>query len=1171
MLSETPSALPAIVITKKRGANEAVPVRAEDATVLDAADPVAFPTLTGPAKPLSNAAALEQRQRLLEREEKRDRLFRSERERRSRIMGIEHERRMRLTWDAHSIGGKMLFRENQSKRVLAAWKQQRYLESVRSFQRWSAIWTEEMNAREELLLSEQQAWEYILGCWGIESLQIAAFENLKNRTSAEERWSSTDGVRNYEQDVYLREAKPSKEFRPSVDFYSTAAGGAEKHSGKSRPEYLMDYSVNEEEFSKRQQVRLEEALCRTECTACAEKALQIAVEEYHERLQLHEIFYEGWCTDRLKKIIVIQRWWKQVRCSPWSSWRQKRYRQLMYESRGNRSAADYKLVLQRLEKVFTLSVEEQLVRLDQAAELQYTHLLDTYVFSLQQLYRGFANGELRRYVVKRDRCLWRYPDETVGTITAFESDEEWKKRRSIEKHLEELEGCQELPFRIFSRFPLPYLHWRENRWSAFSSEAIRCGQELFSLESAERAFLESREERNVVGLRVLHQSLCSGLDSVKEVVECLTLFEENEASARLLVQQEENEGRSSLNMAYCCLGNYAEQAFRSVVQLAAEEQRKRRDVCTDEEERRKGLEEQHWRWDRLAIVRARLVKKHGSCTVLRNALSGRLGKKFASVESSKQVLYRFFLRMKDVKLKERERSIDYVASGVLTVRQEEWMYANLHTQLKLLEEQIKARERGLRRDRKARTSEQRENKIKNGSRGFFSCERSLIPGFSYEVSDAVSKAVNEFASLAGQNTQSSAPMAATSVSSWAKFFHLWVEAEADRPREDNYKEVLGRFQSTYLQFYSDFSLLLYLYRETRNKIEQEEEEGRSCFPHRRSYRFCVSFQLQQGEEAAREAISTEEQKERTSLFADLHVMKRSLLWGVQAAHIALAHPSQKRPYHLNLQLHRLRYTQPKRNAPLDKEEVIDEDRPQECRRRTPAEVYDPCSSYVHNGPSLDNILKGELFVVEQVVESPEVTRDQLVEGAKESESVTGDLAPSRLTALERLIAREEVTRTAVDVKRRKELASFLLDFVVPLKEQLLRDCFAACVRRCSRLDRDYPDHRPLACYGLLASEEASDRAVIEQECREAFPDVLVAAHSQFLNECLMKQFTFGHFTMISHARYLDLRLKKLLTQRLRYIDRKISDLIEMEEAARRRMEYTYEITTNVRLRWGKVP
>lgn len=410
-----------------------------------------------------------------------------------------------------------------------------------------------------------------------------------------------------------------------------------------------------------------------------------------------------------------------------------------------------------------------------------------------------------------------------------------------------------------------------------------------------------------------------------------------------------------------------------------------------------------------------------------------------------------------------------------------------------------------------------------------------------------------------------APAAAIDMGAWMEWFRIWLDEEAEVPREEDYKNVLLRFQNENREFFNDLAFLLSLMREGRKEIEEEEQLGRYYMQFRDDYRVCNTYMVTTLEHRRRRQLVAEEEDARYHLFSDLRFMKQTLKWGARSVQVSLQHPSQKRPWNLRIQRFPVRHVHPSEDPDVTAAKKRYLSIPHQPVPTNPDDIY----SYVHNGPSLPNILKGRLFPDSKTVAEVDLMTAEAIAAANEKKNAKKAIMPP-LSIVDRFIAREEVIRAGIEVARKRELASFLGDYSLAFRAAIEREAFSTCLRRCGRIDRKFPGHPPLALSRFIAVEEAMARRALEEEAWAAYQEPLLAAHQQYLDGCISMQFTFGHLTMTSHANYFDRRLLKLLTERVRHVREKIDDLVELESASRTRLEYIAEITGEMRFKWKKL-
>eukprot|EP00796_Vickermania_ingenoplastis_P004611 gene4611-3324_t len=1127
---------------------------------------------------------LQCRTRRLEWADAYDTLLRQEAQQRAVVMGFEYEERYRWRWACHADKEKRRREEASAVRTAAAWQQRKYLESVRAFQRWGAIWTEEMNSREELVATEAQDWECLRGWWEVDALQVEHRRLQKASAEAEERWEATESVRRFEVAVGLSAMRPQNAYQPAepLEFVSSTIITGQPNdravaSKLTKVAYLLDYTVNQEEFNARQALRLEEEIERTALEAYRSASVDLPLQEWASRLRHYETFYAGWNEHRLHQIITIQRWWRQLLAHPWTYYRQFRLRHAMRSRRLQMTAADIKFEVQRLETKMAREPRlpdpaKERNRLLTAASRRYQPMMDEYVLSLEALFERFVEGRRHWMRAEADRCLRRKPEFDRVTVVAGETDTEWARRRGIEKYLDDLVDHDTLPPRLFTRFRMPYARWRSQRWVEFAANTLRQANTLRRAEEKERAEIVEEVDRSALSIRAFHSALVAGEAAVTAFVDRIACHCQSETESRHVLEQGEQDERLALKLQQIRLADWVERMQRPMMLLIAGAKRAMRELEVEEGAARSELMEQTWRWDRLAAARARLAARYHSRCAWDVALHGLAGVKFVSLKSAAQILERFyFSRRHRFPARLRQAGMSHEEMALRSATADILMQLRAAKLAQGLEQLFKARRRGLRREQKERRKEIDANRRHNGSRGFFFCDRATLAGYSFVVRETVeippeepSAAPPSDAPPAAEPTgEVSAPPAAIEMGDWMEWFNLWLDENGDLPREEDYQAVLLRFQKSNQEFYNDLAFLLSLLRDERAKIEEEEREARRYMSCRDAYQQCVGFQVARQEHQARRRLVAEEADAHYHLFSDVRQMRNALAWGNGALTIAVQHPSAKRPWNLHLQRAPVRHVHPDIDPAVAAAQRQYLEIPYQARPCHPEDMY----SYVHNGPSLPNILAGRLFPNCAAIAAVDQLTADAIAAAKAKRTAVPLPA---MTPVDRFVAREEVVRARLEVQRKRELASFLGDYSLAFRAAVEREAFHTCLRLCGRVDTKYPTHPPVALARFIAVEEAGARKAIEREALTSMQIPMLMAHRQYLKDVVLMQFTFGHLTMASHGAYMDRRLPKLLVERVQHVEEKTLDLVRLEEAARSRLEYQAEITGLLRFQWRKL-
>lgn len=1185
-------------------------------------------------------------------------LLRRERAHRSMILGLEHESRYRYMWDYHAESEKNRTKRRAKSKVATAWREKKYLDSIKAYHQWSTIWTEEVNDRDELLHAEEESWEYLCGCWELECLQVDAAEIDKDCVQNERRWEAHVLVR--EEEMKAGEKKLQNQiFRGrkipnSIPLLSngssplsTAAAvcsllqyatGREIGEGlnalsytKRRLRFVSSPEVVEMEFQSRQKVRREEIVARTSWMAEGEKHFITALEEQKIRQDLYQLFYAGWSSFHLSCMIRIQRWWRQIRAHPWSYYRRSHYRSLLAAHRSLQTSSDYKLRIARLEKpsrrlleryqidssscgypisTEVLKVEELLKVYDQerllmlsAAVFRYKFMMDLYVFSLQQLYNLFIEDQRRYLMVQIDLCLQRYPDvEDRQLLVAVESNEEWMSRRRLEKHLAVLlKAPHTMPKRLFTRYRLPYPSWRATRWMEWSEFTLQSVRLLCTEEKQCRKTMMNSYIRNVRGLHVFHHALLQGLQRVREYERSMLMLYQDERERRQLVGQEEKEGRVEMKLYQLRLHDWWAVRMQMTLSLLEESDCKRKELLVREELEYASLIEKTWRWDHLGAARLRVSYSrypYGE-SGWDAEVHGKSAQHFVSLQSVAEVIARFYYRTRHM-YKKRIRNVANGATVSDTTRS--ILICTACSIAEKLKEDCYHESAAQTRERQKKLDLNQRSK---GSNSFLDSTRSSPPGFSYlALEDATSlscegqqnspcsvQEIENMRNIESKNSTyqtrakigeqngdtdeaglviSSASLNQQQLS--VRQFRLWLEIAANIPREKQYKAVLNRFHHQNKDFYHVFSILLSLMRKGREDIEEKERSECYRFRNHLCYRKFMSLQISCEEQKQRKLLADEESVTKKEIIEEnFYFTDTVLLWRQKMENLIDTTAS---PLRLSWQLmleKRGRWHRCRSNAPSTSNVFhhFDESRSQ-C---APFPHSENILHYVHNGPSLESILKGQLFS-----DSPRTLSKQgriRENKGKENEVHINHVDTQRLPSLsdfDRVLSREEVTRIRIETERNRELTkSLLFSFSFPFRTAIEVEAKQTLESCCRSLDKKFPADPPIALSSFIIGEEAIARNQLEKDVPlKYYEESLLFAHRQYLEDCVLMQFTLGHASLSSAATHMEKSLSDLLVQRAHHIDRKKNDLVELEQASRSRVEYMNDITRQLRWRWNKL-
>lgn len=1208
------------------------------------------------------------RRRVLEWEDDQGTLFRCERAQRSVILGLEHESRYRLLWEYHEATEKYRVTEGTRRRRELAWKEERYMQSVHAYQRWSRVWTEEVNAREELLGEEQQRWEYLCGCWDVECLQLDAAASALERTKAEERWEEHETVRQSEikagkkrLDNEILRGKRLSNTSPlptqdghSVPIMSTASAIEKMHAffsfdvsnkekGKNtsflssrihrRLQSLASPELLDEEFYARQWIRQEEGVHRIIWMSEGEKMIHIAQEEWKERQDLHKLFYAGWSSYHLSCMISIQRWWRQVRAHPWSYYRRQHYRSVFAARRSMQTSGDYKRKIARLEKQFiplreTTQMTSSLVssplpkredKTDEmvqqrahqrdrlaflsAASFRYKFMIDLYTFSLQRIYEWFMEDQRRHFMILIDLCLQRFPDvQDRRLVVARESNDEWMVRRRLEKQLEAIFSApHSMPRRLFTRYRLPYASWRATRWLRFSESSLQLIQALITKEKIARNDVLSCCERNLRSIRVVHCALLSGLQAAQTCEINMSMLHKKEREHRHLLEQEEKDERVEAKVSQLRLNDLWQVVKQSRVRLMQEAELVRKTLIEEEALGYEYLVEQAWRWKRLAAARLRVGSLH-HCLGKKGwdaEVHGHAARHFVSLDSVVEVIARFYFHTRE---RYTTRNQNFARDDLLTPAARRTL---IGSGCSLVDKVVQDWQCGLDAQLRERRREIRAQKKLNGSKGFLLSSRNTLAGFSFLVvgdpgslacepespscplekitnmnSGTLVKDIDEKQKKMMENKEKIAkqqgvaslvPPAATSQKLWIRHFLYWLEISSNAPREREYKEVLRRFQNQNEIFYNSFAMLLSLMREGRQEIEIYEYNERHRFRNHLSYRICISYQLSILEQVKRRKVIDEEISQRNEqCLEDACFIHKMLHWERAAeSEIRTSRSTLKLSRQLFLQSRSCRHVHSSKQVERGKGDHILVD----CTTyRSGIHLSENIERYVHNGPSLESILKGQLFPVSQKARHEKCEEDGDREQLKVITKGAKKCILPCLTDLDRLISREEISRRRIELTRKYDVVNlFLLPFSLPFRKKIEEETEETLDFWGRVVDRNFPSHPPVALCSLIAGEERAERERLEKNIWiELYEQPLLFAHRQYLEDCVLMQFMLGHASMSSTVRYMEKNLSDLLIQRAHHVDSKISDLMVLEQASRTRLEYMSNITRTLQSKWKKL-
>lgn len=1096
---------------------------------------------------VKSAVELQRSQRRLELESRFHQMHKQEGALRATLLGYEYESRYRLLWAYQRESERLRVGALEASQVAAAWQQSKYLESVRAFQRWGEVWSTETNAREELVREEAEGWE---GVWGWHAMELLSIEHKKlqaERAAAMERLEAMDSVRQFELEVQLSALRSSSQYYPkpptemvSATIITGKPTDLELKSKKKRVEYLMDYTVNEEEFQHRQGLRREEELARVALVAEREKTIDVPLEEMRERFELYDIFYHGCHEGRLQRILKIQRWWRMLRSAPWSSHSRAALRSELRSYRSAEQPSSYyrrKLELMVKNKREP-SEEKQMHWQTLAAKRLHQTAMDEYVISLQRLWETFVIQQEHRYQVAIDRCLQTKLDAASAiTLVASESDEEWKARRGYQHYLQWLQSHSELPLRFFTRHPPPYEAWRDGRWDRYSTQTLQRIEDCHAEEAAAREASEADWEHGNSELALWASVLASGdEEAVKALQLLIGEVEQMESEDRHQILQSECTEWSDIVMVKAA---WDEQHVQPAMALWAQMLRARRVIWKEEEAALVALGETHWRWSSLASARARIAAGYPSRAVWNISCRSDCAKAFRSLDAVANLIRRFFYRYV-------HRKPAVVLGGDDEQTEELLLQLRAAKAAHRLECLYKERTAALKLSAQARAREKKANEEVNGSGGaLFTQER--IPGFS---------CVPRWVAAAEQAAKGEEEDDVSRVGPWI-YFRRWMVSNMESERD--WREVLARFQSQNREFYNNFAFLLSLMREGRERIEREETAVRYRLRFRQGYRDWVSHLMYMKERRERKLCVAAEEDARFHMMQDLRTLKTAVHWGREEK--PLYRRATQRPHYLAVQRALVRHVKPEESSLLVAARRAYMNIPHVQHPRHPEDIL----LYHHNGPTLRQILSGQLLPDGDAVR----TATRALIDASTAERQPAVPLP-RLSRVQRLMAREEVRRAAVEVQRRKELAGFFLEgFAAPFRAAIEEEEVARCRRVCIRVDSKFPSHPLVACGRLLMAEEAVARAALEKEAWEGYQLPLLASHHQYLYRWLAMNFTLGHWTMTSHAQYMDKRLMALLTQRVGHLQEKLDDLVDQEAASRTRLEYMEEVDADMRFLWKK--
>lgn len=1073
------------------------------------------------------------KRRELERQEAMASLVKSERAYRADITCREDERWSRLLVDAHYVLEKALTFHKRQTLLLEEEDRLAAEDAVRHHRALAALTEAEQTVRQTIVADEAQQRCFICGSARFEQLSASASVAQAQSEAASALYRQAAEVRQLELRLVKRSYRPPAAplSVPPVHLLLFPQNPSASPSRLIRTDLLMDYSVQEEEFAARQGRRQQEAFERLPLTWWAGAVLGVMQEEQRARCVLTRTFHFGCSHTQLTAVITVQRWWRQLRCVPWSMWRRAALHCDVAAYCSTLTSEDYRVKVDRLEQRHRKALsptwtsqesEAQLKRMQRALESAAVRssqaLLIDYLLSLS---RRAAN--YWRSTQHDARIAYRVAANELQELERLEessakTDDARHRVQQAKEHLQCVGGCH-APYGVDLRPGWCYEKWRQGRWWRGSTAYLTAVQRITCEEEQQRDDILMEEGESKGRLHTYVTVLQRGYAAATRWMDAVEVLEYSESDERALLRFDEACARDMYDSAWGLLASQVESAWRPFRLLCEAEAHGRQALCDAAEQALRVLVSDEWRWSRLAAARVRLAAPGGGRGAWRLLPDSSRNQKFTSLDSVAAVITRCLRAVTA-----QRRTTDFTQR--LRARRDRRRELNRDGAVLLRQVAQLLKEKNVKQNRQ---------------------QRLTAPPLTTSTWPPTA------AGLQAPGYVGQAALA----------FRAWFNVEVDSRRrchpQRRSSQAIGesRSEKTFLLLLNRFlhansdallrsRVLFDMHREQRAAIEAEEARAFASLRKRFCYRVWVTFAVESQEGQARTRLITEEAADWVRLLEDeLDPVRQLQLWSHAGQTLTSAYLATREvlplPNGLPLAVARGRCALFAKPTAVEPRWVSQADR---LGGSFPAPPRSPAPS-----PALGSWRPSSL--------SHTVT-------------VAAKTREARCSPLMQCIQREEVCRARVVREANTALGATLLAFSQPFRASIGAAEEQARADTCFFVDRAFPSQPPLAALSVLAVEEHRARCAVETGAVTAFGALLVQAHQHYGDVVLFRPFTFAHLTMMGAAVHMDRALCVLLLERVRSLGSKPNDLVRHEAAARSRVVYEEEITRLLRFVWKKV-
>lgn len=621
----------------------------------------------------SDLKRMEARTAALKAEALREHLMCLERRIRGAICDREHERRYQMIWQYQKEKARVERETAAIEAKAMALQRSRYMRGMRDYKTRGHVLHLETTARLRLLTEEENAWRYIMSLLELVSLKDRHRQAEHEAVTAECLAQDLRDIRDWESRIARMSFYPTKPFSPATQIFSSRNVGTGGYRG--RDDLLMDYTVCEEEWSRRVEIMADERVARLPLEWRHSATLLECVEEPRARMDLEKMYLYGSCQTRLSALLRIQRWWRMLRATPWRERKRQELKMLMRDKRKQRTSRDYHDVLKRLKRQLgsvsstPMSLEEvrsAMAAVERAAELSHQNLFDYFVYTLMNRAKNLQETEaqrLRAYPLKKD-------DGTSSTP--------------------QVSALLRVPHRLYVRQqPLqPYPLWRACRWLEGSTSFLLQVRLQEEAETQARGVLLLQEKNNFDTLQLYGTTLKNGAWAWRSLYTAVLCIEGDETIGRGLVQVSEESERELIAVEMDASLSRCNAVVECLGRMMADEEEIRLALIAKERSEYDSLTGGEWRWDNLLRLRQKLQSFRDDKTPSRMDGDFVSGEKYVSLDTTARVIQRF-LRVARFRVRCARRR----AAQAKAARHEEELKTSLAQLMGLLETQHVERKR----------------------------------------------------------------------------------------------------------------------------------------------------------------------------------------------------------------------------------------------------------------------------------------------------------------------------------------------------------------------------------------------------------------------------------------------------------------------------------------------